>query len=155
MGKHAHRPGGRRSCANLSPSAAWAMGRGSLPAFACFSFPQFVPHGYCYLWNPWIVWLHVVSDSLISLSYFCIPIALVYFVRRRSDLPFHWMFWLFGIFILGCGTTHLMEVWTIWRPAYVLSGVIKAFTAAVSGRCCWCRWYRKRWRFRARRNFRD
>jgi PAS domain S-box-containing protein len=84
------------------------------------------------LWNPWIVWLHVLSDGLISLSYFCIPIALIYFVRRRSDLPFHWIFWMFGLFILGCGATHLMEVWTIWRPAYVLSGVIKAVTAGIS-----------------------
>ena len=93
---------------------------------------NFLPHGTCYLWNPKIVWLHVVSDALIALSYYCIPLILVYLVRRRRDLPFNWIFWMFGIFILACGTTHLMEIWTVWHPTYVLAGFIKAATALVS-----------------------
>lgn len=96
------------------------------------SSADFLPHGTCYLWNPRIVWLHVISDSLIALSYYCIPIALIYLVRKRRDLPFNWIFWVFGLFILGCGTTHLMEVWTVWHGSYVLSGLVKAFTAAIS-----------------------
>jgi PAS domain S-box-containing protein len=91
-----------------------------------------MPHGYCYQWNPWMVWLHVASDSVITVSYYFIPIALVYFVRKRRDLPFHWVFLMFGTFILGCGTTHLMEVWTVWHATYFLSGVVKAITAGVS-----------------------
>jgi len=94
--------------------------------------PDFMPHGYCYLWDPRIVWLHVISDGLITLSYYCIPVALVYLVRKRRDLPFNWVFWMFGLFILGCGTTHLMEIWTVWHASYLASGVIKAITAAVS-----------------------
>ena len=94
--------------------------------------PEFMPHGYCYLWDPWIVWLNVISDSLITLAYFCIPLALVYLVRQRRDLPFNWIFWMFALFILGCGTTHLMEVWTVWHGSYLLSGIIKALTAIVS-----------------------
>jgi hypothetical protein len=78
------------------------------------------------------VWLHVISHSTIMLSYYLIPLALVYFVRKRRDLPFHWMFWMFGIFIFGCGTTHLMEVWTLWHGTYRLAGVIKAVTAMSS-----------------------
>src|SRR5260370_15609984 len=93
---------------------------------------DFMGHGYCYLWQPGIVWLHVISDTMIALSYYVIPLALVYFVRKRRDLPFHWMFLMFGIFIFGCGTTHLMEVWTIWHGTYRLAGVIKAITAASS-----------------------
>jgi PAS domain S-box-containing protein len=93
---------------------------------------DFLPHGTCYLWNPKIVWLHVISDSIITLSYYCIPVALIYLVRKRRDIPFNWIFWMFGLFILGCGTTHLMEVWTVWHPTYLLSGTIKAMTAAVS-----------------------
>ena len=96
------------------------------------SSSEFMPHGYCYLWDPAIVWLHVVSDSLIATSYYCIPLGLLYFVRRRRDVPFHWVFWLFGLFILGCGTTHLMEVWNVWHAAYALAGIIKAITAGVS-----------------------
>jgi PAS domain S-box-containing protein len=69
---------------------------------------------------------------MIALSYYVIPLALVYFVRKRRDLPFHWMFLMFGIFIFGCGTTHLMEVWTLWHGTYRLAGVIKAITAVSS-----------------------
>lgn len=93
---------------------------------------DFMGHGYCYLWQPGIVWLHAISDTMIALSYYVIPLALVYFVRKRRDLPFHWMFLMFGIFIFGCGTTHLMEVWTLWRGTYRLAGVIKAITAVSS-----------------------
>jgi PAS domain S-box-containing protein len=94
--------------------------------------PDFMPHGYCYLWDPRIVWLNVVSDVLITLSYYCIPIILIYFIRKRRDLPFNWIFWMFGSFILACGTTHLMEVWNIWHASYLVSGVIKAITAIIS-----------------------
>jgi len=93
---------------------------------------DFMPHGACYLWRPEIVWLHAASDTLIALSYYLIPIVLIYFVRKRTDLPFNWIFVMFGAFILACGTTHVMEVWAIWDPVYRLSGVIKAFTAVVS-----------------------
>ena len=93
---------------------------------------DFMPHGACYLWRPEIVWLHAPSDTLIALSYYLIPIVLIYFVRKRTDLPFNWIFVMFGVFIMACGTTHLMEVVTLWRPVYRLSGVIKAFTAVVS-----------------------
>ncbi len=93
---------------------------------------RYMPHGYCYLWDPGILWLHVVSDGLIVVSYFCIPLALVHLARKRQDLPFNWIFWMFGLFIVGCGTTHLMEIWTIWHAAYLLSGIVKAITAAAS-----------------------
>ncbi len=97
-----------------------------------FTSGNFEPHGYCYLWNPGLVWLHVISDSLIAAAYFAIPIVLLLFVRRRRDLPFSWMFALFGVFIVACGSTHLMEVWNLWHGNYWLAGVIKAVTAAAS-----------------------
>ncbi|MFZ1159686.1 MAG: hypothetical protein WAO10_18010, partial [Candidatus Sulfotelmatobacter sp.] len=67
--------------------------------------PDFMPHGYCFQWDPLVLWLHVISDGVIVLSYFCIPVALVYLARKRRDLPFNWIFWMFGLFIVGCGTT--------------------------------------------------
>jgi PAS domain S-box-containing protein len=94
--------------------------------------PDFMPHGVCYLWDPRMVWLHVISDGLIALSYYCIPVILVYFIYKNREIPFNRIFWMFGIFILACGTTHLMEIWNIWHGSYLLAGVIKAVTAAVS-----------------------
>ena len=91
-----------------------------------------MPHGHCYYWRPEIVWLHVVSDLLIGLAYFSIPLMLLYFVRKRNDTPFHWLFLLFAGFIFWCGTTHFMSVLTLWIPMYRLDGVIKAITAGIS-----------------------
>src|ERR1700686_3847130 len=91
-----------------------------------------LPHGTSYLWTPGLVGLHVVSDALIALSYLTIPVTLVYFLRKRRDISFSWIFVCFGTFIVACGATHLMEIWTIWFPAYWLSGAVKAFTACVS-----------------------
>ena len=92
----------------------------------------FMPHGMCYLWQPGVLGLHVVSDTLITLAYFAISFTLAYFVHRRKDLQFHWIFICFAVFIVTCGGTHLMEVWVIWRPTYWLSGSIKALTALAS-----------------------
>jgi PAS domain S-box-containing protein len=96
------------------------------------SIEGFMPHGMCYLWKPDLLALHVISDSLITLAYFSIPFTLMYFVRRRRDLEFNWMFVCFAIFIVACGTTHFMEVVTVWRPEYWVSGTIKAITALAS-----------------------
>lgn len=93
---------------------------------------NFVPHGYCMRWTSSVIWLHVISDAVITLAYFVIPLALVYFVRKRKDLAFHWMFVAFGVFILACGTTHLFSIITLWYPAYRIEGVIKAITASAS-----------------------
>lgn len=97
-----------------------------------FAIAPFIPHGHCYLWKPGLVSLHIASDSLITLAYYSIPITLLYFVRKRQDLPYPWIFLLFSTFIIACGTTHLMEIWTLWHPTYWLSGCLKAITALVS-----------------------
>jgi len=92
----------------------------------------FIPHGHCYLWKPGLVGLHIVSEALTALAYYSIGLTLVYFVAKRRDVPFNWIFLLFGAFIVSCGTTHSLEIWTLWHPNYWLSGIIKAFTAIVS-----------------------
>lgn len=96
------------------------------------SSDQFVPHGHCYLWKSGLVILNVTSDAVIGAAYYSIPILLLYIVRKRGDVPFDWVFFLFASFILACGTGHLMDIWTLWYPTYWLSGTIKALTAAIS-----------------------
>jgi PAS domain S-box-containing protein len=97
-----------------------------------FSSDEFMPHGHCYLWQPGIVWLHVLSDATIAACYTSIPFTLLYFARRRRDLPFHWMFLCFGLFIIACGATHVMEIVTLWNPVYWVSGSVKVVTALAS-----------------------
>ncbi len=94
---------------------------------------DFMPHGYCYKWDAQVLWLHVVSDLLTALAYYSIPVALIVFLRKRKDIgKMKLVFWLFVLFILFCGSTHLLDVYTIWNPSYRLAGLVKAITALVS-----------------------
>ena len=91
-----------------------------------------LPHGICLSWKPGLLMLHVLSDSMIAIAYFSIPFGLAHFVSRRKDLEYRWMFILFAGFIMACGTTHLLDIWTLWHPDYALQGIIKAITALIS-----------------------
>ncbi|MDQ0466535.1 two-component sensor histidine kinase [Caulobacter ginsengisoli] len=93
-----------------------------------------LPHGFCLLWQPGLLALHVISDLVIAAAYFSIPLAILAFVRRRTDLiaEHRRIAILFVLFILGCGLTHVMGIVVLWRPAYWTDGVIKGLTAAVS-----------------------
>lgn len=93
---------------------------------------DFLPHGYCLVWQPRLLLLHVISDSLIALAYYSIPVGIAYFVGARRDLAYRWMFMLFSLFIFACGTTHLLAVVTMWEPIYWIDGWMKATTAGVS-----------------------
>jgi signal transduction histidine kinase len=90
------------------------------------------PHGFCLLWDPALIWTHVVADALIVVAYFSIPVAIAYFLTRRRDVAFGWVVWMFAAFIMACGTTHFLSIWTLWHPDYGVEGLIKAGTAAVS-----------------------
>jgi signal transduction histidine kinase len=93
----------------------------------------FHPHGYCYLWQPDLVAAHVVADGLIGTAYVAISLTLIHLVRRaRRQLPFSWMFVAFGGFIIACGATHFVEIWTLWQPVFWLAADVKIITAVAS-----------------------
>ena len=92
----------------------------------------FIPHGYCLSWSPALVTTYVVSDLLIFMSYFSMPLALAHFARRRKDFPYRWLLWMFAGFIMACGATHLMGAIVLWKPLYGLDALLKAATALVS-----------------------
>ncbi|MEP7064689.1 MAG: HAMP domain-containing sensor histidine kinase [Gemmatimonadota bacterium] len=94
---------------------------------------SFLPHGYCYLWNKPLLLTHLLSDLLIGISYVAISLSLAFLVHRaRKDIPFSLVFVAFGLFIVACGLTHFMEVWTLWHPSYWAAGAVKVVTAAAS-----------------------
>jgi two-component sensor histidine kinase len=102
-------------------------------AVRLFGSSDYLPHAFCYLRRPALVWTHVTADSLIGLAYLAISATLTYLVyKARRDIPFHWIFLAFGLFIIACGGTHVMEVVTIWKPVYVFSAAVKIFTALAS-----------------------
>src|SRR5437763_2688348 len=89
-------------------------------------------HGFCLLWQPGLIWTYAISDTAIALAYFSIPLALAVVARRRRDLVFRPLLWLFAAFITLCGATHWLDLITLWSPAYGLQAVVKVATAAVS-----------------------
>ncbi|MDP1666212.1 MAG: PAS domain S-box protein [Methylobacter sp.] len=102
------------------------------PLIDFFGINDLIPHGYCLSWSPVLLWLHVISDLLITLAYYSIPLILVYFIRQRKDFPYPLLATMFAGFIIACGTTHLLSAVTIWIPLYWLDGLVKALTAIVS-----------------------
>lgn len=92
----------------------------------------FLPHGVCFQWNQSLLTTMVVADLSIALAYYSIPIGLLVFVKRRADLKFKWIFVLFSAFVFMCGTTHLIDILTIWSPQYRLDAALKVATAGVS-----------------------
>ncbi|MBE9114893.1 PAS domain S-box protein [Lusitaniella coriacea LEGE 07157] len=88
-----------------------------------------IPHGTCYLWKPSLVGLHSVSNGAIALAYAAISLTLIQVFRKRPDLPFNWLLILFASFILFCGISHAIDIWTLWHPDYWFAGGILALTA--------------------------
>jgi two-component sensor histidine kinase len=89
-------------------------------------------HGFCLSWAPGLIALHTVSDVIIGIAYYSIPIALAWFVHKRRDVQYGWMIYAFVAFILACGTTHFISILTLWVPAYGIEGMVKLVTAALS-----------------------
>jgi len=100
---------------------------------ASFTNNNFMPHGHCYLWRPDILWTHVISDLVIAIAYYAIPIVLALFLyKRKESIPYRALLCLFVAFIFLCGTTHLFRIYVTWFPAYEIESWLKAATAAVS-----------------------
>lgn len=93
---------------------------------------EYLPHGFCIAWNPQLLAMHVISDLLIAIAYFSIPIGIVYVARRRPDAELQPIYYLFAAFILACGVTHVMGILTLWVPLYYTQGITKIITALVS-----------------------
>ncbi|XZE54344.1 PAS domain S-box protein [Planctomycetaceae bacterium SH139] len=117
--------------AGLATKEFSAEGLGTF-AGKLFDTSDFPARWYCGDWSTDVGWLHIISDVGIFSAYFAIPIVLLFFLRRKPDLPFPKIIWLFATFILACGFGHLVEAGIFWWPVYRFSGLIKAFTALVS-----------------------
>lgn len=92
----------------------------------------FLPHRTCLILREDLIWLHVTADALIALAYFAIPLILLYFDVHRKQRFYSWVLILFASFILLCGLTHVMGIWTMWFPDYYAEGFLKMITAVVS-----------------------
>jgi hypothetical protein len=63
----------------------------------------------------------VVTNAITFLSYLSLALTLFYLARRtRRVIARDWLWFVvgFGLFILACGSTHLLEVVTTWTPIF-------------------------------------
>ncbi len=97
-----------------------------------FSLKDLIPHGYCLAWSPLLLWLSIISDALITGAYYLMPLIMIYFIRQRRDLLYTRLVLLIALFIVACGTTHLIHIITIWIPIYSLEILTKFLTAILS-----------------------
>lgn len=76
-----------------------------------------------------------ISDFFIALAYFSIPLELIYFVKKSAIFPYRWVLVQFGAFIVLCGATHLINLWTFNSHSQTVATVMtvsKVLTAVVS-----------------------
>ena len=81
-----------------------------------------------YLTSNW-EWLNL----LIVVAYYLIPTMLVYSLYKGRNVPFQWMFLVFGGFFVASGSTHVMVIWEQWYPGSWILNLIKIITIMVSG----------------------
>ena len=97
-----------------------------------FDTSDFPARWHCGNWSDLHGWLHISSDVAIFAAYAAIPFTLVYFLKKRTDIPFPPVFWLFAAFIAACGLGHLLDATIFWHPWYRLAGAVKVLTALAS-----------------------
>lgn len=87
---------------------------------------------HCGNWSDFHGWLYIISDLLIWAAYFTIPVMLIYFIKKKSGVPFQRIFWLFGSFIILCGSTHLIDAIIFYYPVYRFNALLLFATAVAS-----------------------
>lgn len=82
--------------------------------------------------TPHLARLHIVADALVALAHFLIASTIVLFARRRRDLDFRWMVFVFAAFLFVCGATHLVGLRTSVPSADATEAALKLLAVLVS-----------------------
>ena len=103
---------------------------------------QWMPHGFCFLWQPVILYLTIGTNAVIALSYLSISISLWAvraYIRQPVELLvkseprlLNYALGSFAMFILWCGLTHLTDIVVIYSPFYQIQVFFLAMTAMFS-----------------------
>lgn len=74
-----------------------------------------------------------ISDFLIAIAYFSIPLELIYFVQKSAFFPYRWVLMQFGAFIVLCGATHFISLWTfsMYSKAVAVAMTVAKISCAV------------------------
>lgn len=94
-----------------------------------------VPHAVCWAAEPRLIWTMVVANLVIFASYASICGALLYVVRKTfRSMARDWIWFVvgFALFIVACGSTHLLDVITTWIPVFWIDAWTTIVTAVLS-----------------------
>jgi len=97
--------------------------------------PSLMPHAVCWSQDQRLIWTMVITNGVTFLSYFSICVTLFYLARKtRGAIKRDWAFFLvgFALFIVACGSTHLMDVVTTWIPVFWVDAWTNIVTAGLS-----------------------
>ena len=95
----------------------------------------FIPHGANFLWEPGLLWLHVLSDLGIALTAFGMGLALLYIRTKRRDQAKRNLYIIYAILSGLTGILALSDIWLMWHVDYLAFGLFRLFYAVVS---IWC-----------------
>jgi signal transduction histidine kinase len=94
-----------------------------------------MPHAVCWAGEPHLIWTMVVTNTITFLSYLTICLTLFYLARRTGRvIARDWAYFVtgFALFIVACGSTHLLEVVTTWIPVFWIDAWTNIITAVLS-----------------------
>ncbi len=98
-----------------------------------FDTDKWPPRWHCGTWSDFHGWLFIISDLMIWLAYFLIPlIILQYFTGKKGHVKFSSVYLLFATFILLCGSTHFIDAMMFWIPMYRFNALVRFATGIVS-----------------------
>ncbi len=95
-----------------------------------------MPHAVCWSQDQNLIWTMVVTNTITFISYSSICFTLFYLARRtRRSIHRDWGFLAvgFALFIVACGSTHLMDVVTTWIPVFWIDAWTNIITSILSG----------------------
>jgi signal transduction histidine kinase len=98
-----------------------------------FSTDQWPARWHCGNWTSFHGWLYIISDLMIWLAYFMIPVIIIwYFAGKKNLINYRSVYLLFAAFILLCGATHFLDAMMFWIPMYRLNALVRLATGIVS-----------------------
>jgi len=98
-----------------------------------FDTSSWPPRWKCGYWSDFHGWLYIISELLIWVAYFLIPLIIVnYLFKKKASLKFNKAYVYFAAFILLCGATHFLDALMFWVPMYRLNALVRLATGLVS-----------------------
>jgi two-component system, chemotaxis family, sensor kinase Cph1 len=98
-----------------------------------FSTSEWPARWHCGNWTDFHGWLYIISDLMIWLAYFLIPLIILrYFLKKKTTIRFQAAYLWFAAFILLCGSTHFIDALMFWIPMYRVNALVRFLTGITS-----------------------